>query len=72
MTPSGEFSSQPLLSITNSTGQIILSWTGLSSQLQENTNLNYPAGWTDVPAATNSPVALPVNPVPTFFRLITH
>jgi hypothetical protein len=64
--------SAPVLFASKAGDRIILSWDSNGFILQENSNLMNPSGWTTIPAATNSPVTLPIDDSATFYRLISE
>jgi formylglycine-generating enzyme required for sulfatase activity len=61
----------PVLSISQSGNQVILSWSESGFRLQENSALNNPAGWSSVSGGTNSPTSVTITTGPVFFRLIS-
>ncbi len=51
--------------------QLTLSWSGTGFVLQENSNLNNPAGWSNVAGGGTSPVVVTISPsVNKFYRLL--
>ena len=63
------FQSTPPLSALPSNGAVLLSWNALGFMLQTNGDLRNPAGWGDVPHATNSPTTVTIGSDSLFFRL---
>jgi len=59
----------PAISFTLAAGQLTLSWSGQGFALQQNSDLNKPGGWTDVPAGGTSPVPINLTSGNQFFRL---
>jgi beta-glucanase (GH16 family) len=63
------FQSMPPLSALPTNGAVLLSWNALGFILQTNGDLTNPAGWGDVPDATNSPTTMTIGSDSLFFRL---
>ena len=63
------FQSMPLLSARPTNGAVLLSWNALGFILQTNGHLTNPAGWGDLPGATNSPTTMTIGGDSRFFRL---
>lgn len=63
------FQSMPPLSAMPANGTISLIWNGSGYILQTNGALTNPAGWADVPDATNSPETMAIGVDNLFFRL---
>lgn len=63
------FQSTPPLSALPARGAAILSWNAPGFILQTNRDLMNPAGWGNVPNATNSPASMSVGSNSLFFRL---
>lgn len=63
------FQSRPALSALATNGSVVLSWSTGGFILQTNADLANPAGWADVPAATNSPTNMAIGSDNQFFRL---
>ena len=63
------FQSIPPLSALPTNGAVLLSWNALGFILQTNGDLTNPAGWADVPDATNSPTTMTIGSDSLFFRL---
>lgn len=63
------FESTPPLSALPATGAITLSWDASGFVLQTNRSLTNPAGWGDLPDATNSPATMAIGNDSLFFRL---
>jgi hypothetical protein len=63
------FQSTPPLSVRPTNGTVSLSWNALGFILQTNADLKNPAGWRDVPDATNSPTTMTIGSNTQFFRL---
>ncbi len=60
----------PVLLSAQTTNKLNFSWIGPGFRLQRNSNLSNAAGWTNVPAASNSPVSVTLsNSGNQFFRL---
>jgi hypothetical protein len=59
-----------VLSYERAGDQLLLSWTRSGYKLQENSDLNNPAGWTDVPGGDTSPVTVTIGAESKFFQLI--
>ena len=60
----------PVLNSQKTTNKLTFSWAGPGFRLQSNTNLASAAGWTNVPAGSNSPVSVTLsNSGNRFFRL---
>ncbi len=55
-------------SAASTNGNAILSWAGTGCVLQQNSSLN-PAGWSNVPGGSNSPVSVAIGAGTQFFRL---
>lgn len=63
------FESAPPLSALPANGAISLNWNASGFILQTNGNLTNPAGWGDLPDATNSPTTMAIGSDSLFFRL---
>jgi hypothetical protein len=63
------FQSTPPLSALPTNGAVLLIWNALGFILQTNGDLTHPAGWGDVPGATNSPATMTIGSDSLFFRL---
>ena len=63
------FQSRPPLSALPTQGAVLLSWNAPQFILQTNGGLTHPAGWRDVPDATNSPATMTLGSNSLFFRL---
>jgi hypothetical protein len=63
------FQSPTPLSARPTNGAVLLSWNAPGFILQTNGDLTKPAGWADVPAATNSPATTTKGGNNLFFRL---
>jgi hypothetical protein len=63
------FQSTPPLSALPTNGAVLLIWNALEFILQTNGDLTHPAGWGDVPGATNSPATMTIGSDSLFFRL---
>ena len=63
------FQSTPPLSALLTNGAVSLSWNASGFILQTNGELMNPAGWGDVPDATNSPTTMTIDRNSLFFRL---
>ncbi len=63
------FQSMPQLSALPTNGAVQLNWNATGFILQTNGNLTNPAGWGDVPEATNSPTTMPIGGDSLFLRL---
>ena len=63
------FESTPPLSALAANGAISLGWNASGFILQTNQNLANPAGWGDLPDATNSPATIAIGSDSLFFRL---
>jgi hypothetical protein len=59
-----------ILNFSRSGNQLTLSWTASGFVLQENSNLQNAAGWSNVPGGNVSPVIITMNAAPKFYRLI--
>ena len=59
----------PTLSFAVSGNQMTLSWSGTGFKLQQNTSVNNPGGWTDVPSGATSPATVTIGAGNLFFRL---
>lgn len=59
------------LSLVRAGNRVALSWEGVGLILQHNSDLNHPAGWTDVPDVTGHSASLPMGTGNEFFRLRT-
>ncbi len=60
----------PVLLSAQTTNKLNFSWIGPGFRLQRNSNLSNAAGWTNVPAASNSPVSVTIsNSGNQFYRL---
>jgi hypothetical protein len=64
-----QISRPPALAIAISGSQLTLSWSGTGYILQQDTTLNNPAGWADVPGATAGPIVTNVGPGTKYYRL---
>lgn len=63
------FESTPPLTVLPANGAISLSWNASGFILQTNGDLENPAGWGDLPDATNSPATIATGSDSLFFRL---
>jgi hypothetical protein len=63
------FQSRPTLTAVATNGTVGLSWNAPNFILQTNADLTNPAGWGDVPTATNSPMTMTIGSYSRFFRL---
>jgi hypothetical protein len=63
------FQSRPALSAVATNGAVVLSWNAAGFILQTNADLTNPAGWGDLPEATNSPTTIVIGSDHQFFRL---
>ena len=63
------FQTRPALSAVLTNGAFLFSWDALGCRLQTNADLTNPAGWGDVPGATNSPTTVSISSDSQFFRL---
>ena len=63
------FQAMPGLSALSTNGTVSLSWNASGFILQTNRDLMNPAGWGDVPNATNSPASMAIGSYDLFFRL---
>lgn len=63
------FQSMPNLSALPTNGAVLLNWNTLGFIVQTNGDLMNPAGWGDVPDATNSPTTVTIGSNSLFFRL---
>lgn len=63
------FESTPPLTVLPANGAILLSWNASGFILQTNGDLENPAGWGDLPDATNSPATIATGSDSLFFRL---
>jgi hypothetical protein len=63
------FQSTPPLSALPTNGAVLFNWNASGFILQTNGNLMNPAGWGDVPNATNSPTTMTIGSHSLFFRL---
>ena len=63
------FQPTPPLSAWRTNGAVLLNWNTPGFIVQTNGGLANPAGWADVPSATNSPATMPIGSKSLFFRL---
>jgi hypothetical protein len=59
-----------ILNFSRNGNQLTLSWTASGYVLQENSNLNNSAGWSNVSGGGTSPVTVTMNAAPKYYRLI--
>jgi hypothetical protein len=62
-------STPPVLGVSRSGSQIVLSWSASGYKLQENADLTNAQGWIDVPNGGSSPVTLSIGAGQKFYRL---